>query len=52
MVNRFDNNIVLEYTTTSDNPETFSATGTVGGLRDFCDWLHDCLRDLADTASC
>lgn len=49
-MNRFDTTIVLEYTTGGDTPETFSAAGTVEGVREFCDWLDGCLRDLSDTA--
>ena len=49
-MNKFDTSIVLEYTTFCDDPETFRATGTLAGVREFCDWLEGCLRDLSDMA--
>lgn len=47
-MNIFDSNITVEYTTTSDEPEKFTAGGSAGGLREFCDWLNNCLHDLSD----
>ncbi len=49
-MNRFDTRIVLDFTSSGDDPETFHATGTIGNVREFCDWLDGCLRDLSDTA--
>lgn len=47
-MNWFEASIDLGYTTDGDFPESFTASGTVAGLREFCNWLNDCLRDMAD----